>query len=234
MRTVARQSAPTHAAPWFTTEPFRPGVPSKARLKDGGYRIALIGRISPWKGQHIFIRAAAMVRERFPKAQFFIVGASLFGEEDYEREVRELAKSYGVPDLIIFTGFRKDVLSVIADMDVIVHASTIGEPFGQVIIEGMAAGKPVIATDGGGVPEIVENGSTGILVPMGNAAAMAEGIARVLADPELAAEMGRRGRERVQNCFTIEHTARKIEAVYALLESSRRRQTQRATRAGIH
>ena len=209
-------------------------VPSKARLKDGGYRIALIGRISPWKGQHIFIRAAAMVRERFPKAQFFIVGASLFGEEDYEREVRELAKSYGVPDLIIFTGFRKDVLSVIADMDVIVHASTIGEPFGQVIIEGMAAGKPVIATDGGGVPEIVENGSTGILVPMGNAAAMAEGIARVLADPELAAEMGRRGRERVQNCFTIEHTARKIEAVYALLESSRRRQTQRATRAGIH
>jgi len=203
-------------------------VSGKSGVNDGIHRIALIGRISPWKGQHIFIRAAAMVREPFPKAQFFIVGATLFGEEDYECEVRALAKSYGVPDLITFTGFRKDVLNVIADMDVIVHASTIGEPFGQVIIEGMAAGKPVIATDGGGVPEIVENGKTGILVPMGNDAAMAEAIGRILADPVLAAEMGRRGRERVQNCFTIDHTARKTEAVYAMLQSSRRWQIQRA------
>lgn len=201
----------------------------KSSARDGSHRIALIGRISPWKGQHIFIRAAAMVRERFPKAQFFIVGASLFGEEDYERKVRALAKDYGGPDLITFTGFRKDVLNVIADMDVIVHASTIGEPFGQVIIEGMAAGKPVIATDGGGVPEIVENGKTGILVPMGHEAAMAEAITRVLGDPALAAEMGLLGRERVQNYFMIDHTARKIEAVYAMLQSSPRWKTKRRT-----
>ena len=190
------------------------GWRSKPPANDGIFRVALIGRISPWKGQHIFIRAAALVRQTFPGAQFYIVGSALFGEAEYEREVRALAQSYDIPDLVTFTGFRKDILNVIADMDLIVHASTIGEPFGQVIIEGMAAGKPVIATNGGGVPEIVENGKTGILVPMGDIAAMAEAISRMLADPDLAAEMGARGRQRVQDCFTIDHTARKIESIY--------------------
>jgi glycosyltransferase involved in cell wall biosynthesis len=189
-------------------------APSRTLANDGIFRVALIGRISPWKGQHIFIRAAALVRKTFPNAQFYIVGSALFGEAEYEREVRALAQSYGIPDLVTFTGFRKEILNVIADMDLIVHASTIGEPFGQVIIEGMAAGKPVIATNGGGVPEIVEDGKTGILVPMGDVTAMAQAMSRVLADPRSAAEMGMRGRQRVQDCFTIDHTARKVEAVY--------------------
>jgi glycosyltransferase involved in cell wall biosynthesis len=99
-------------------------------------------------------------------------------------------------------------------MDLIVHASTIGEPFGQVIIEGMAAGKPVIATNGGGVPEIVEDGKTGILVPMRDASAMAEAMKLLIADRGLAADMGALGRKRVLDRFTIQHTARKIEAIY--------------------
>jgi glycosyltransferase involved in cell wall biosynthesis len=185
-----------------------------SRPYDGAFRIALIGRISPWKGQDVFIRAAAEVRQSFPRAQFYIVGSALFGEENYERQVRDLTGSYGIPDLVTFTGFRSDVLSVIADMDLIVHASTIGEPFGQVIIEGMAAGKPVIATNGGGVPEIVEDGKTGILVPMRDASAMAEAMKLLIADRGLAADMGALGRKRVLDRFTIQHTARKIEAIY--------------------
>ena len=99
-------------------------------------------------------------------------------------------------------------------MDIIVHASTTGEPFGQVIIEGMAAGKPVVATNGGGVPEIVEDNETGFLVPMKDSCAMAAAISRLLADPPLAHRMGQRGRDRVQRHFTIEQTARKVEEVY--------------------
>ena len=181
---------------------------------DGLIRIGLIGRISPWKGQLIFLRAAAQVRQKFPEARFFIVGSALFGEAEYEREARSLTESLGISDVVTFTGFRSDVQNAIADMDLIVHASITGEPFGQVIIEGMAAGKPVIATRGGGVPEIVEDGKTGILVPMGDVHAMAEAINRVLADPALAAEMGARGWERVRDHFTIEKKARRVEAVY--------------------
>lgn len=187
---------------------------TRASARNGLFRIGLIGRISPWKGQHIFLQAAAQVHRSFPNARFFIVGGALFGEAEYERQVRSLAESLGISSVVTFTGFRGDVPSVLADMDLIVHASTTGEPFGQVIIEGMAAGKPVIATNGGGVPEIVEDGKTGILVPMGDVQAMVEAIRRVLADPPLAEDMGARGRERVRDHFTIERKARKVEAVY--------------------
>lgn len=187
---------------------------SRTAERNGVFRIGLIGRISPWKGQHVFLRAAAQVSRKFPNARFYIVGSALFGEAEYDRQVRSLTESLGITSVVTFTGFRSDVPNVIADMDLIVHASTTGEPFGQVIIEGMAAGKPVIATNGGGVPEIVEDGKTGILVPMGDAEAMAEAISRIVADPGLAADLGARGWERVRDHFTIEHKARKVEAVY--------------------
>jgi len=183
-------------------------------VRDGLCRIGLIGRISPWKGQHIFVRAAALVREQFPNARFFMVGSAMFGETKYESEVRSLVEELGLSGIVTFSGFRSDVQNAIADMDLIVHASITGEPFGQVIIEGMAAGKPIIATNGGGVPEIVDDGKTGILIPMGDVQAMAQSICRVLANPSLAADMGVRGRERVRDYFTIERKARNVEAVY--------------------
>lgn len=177
-------------------------------------QIALIGRISPWKGQHIFIQAAALVHERFPNTRFFIVGSALFGEVEYDRGVRRLPDDLGIKDVVTFTGFCTDVSAIIKGTDLIVHASTIGEPFGQVIIEAMSAGKPVVATDGGGVPEIVEDGKTGILAPMGDVRAMAEAICKIIANPDLAREMGIHGRERVRTHFTIEQTARKVESIF--------------------
>ena len=126
------------------------------------------------------------MHRRFPKARFVIIGAALFGEDGYEREIRQLSAQLGLEEVVEFAGFRPDVQCAIAELDLVVHASTTGEPFGQVIIEGMAAGKPVVATNGGGVPEIVEDGQTGILVPMGDAPALAEAICRVLADPAQA------------------------------------------------
>ena len=178
------------------------------------YQVGLIGRISPWKGQHIFIQAAALVNKRFPHARFVIIGAALFGEEQYDSEVRQLPSQLGIEHVVKFAGFRNDVNGALAELDLVVHASTKGEPFGQVIIEGMAAGKPVVATNGGGVPEIVEDGETGILVPMGDATAMADAICQMLAFPEKAKEMGHRGRERVTQHFTLDQTARMVEAVY--------------------
>lgn len=103
-------------------------------------------------------------------------------------------------------------------MDILVHASTTGEPFGQVVVEGMAAAKPVVATNGGGVPEIVPDKVTGLLVPMGDAPAMAAAIIEVLSNPTLAQAMGEAGYNRVREHFTIEITARRVETVYDSLQ----------------
>jgi glycosyltransferase involved in cell wall biosynthesis len=178
-------------------------------------RIGLIGRISPWKGQRIFLQAAAIVLKQFPDARFLIIGAPLFNEETYDQEIRSLAKQLGIQTSVEFTGFCSDIPQIISTLSLVVHASTTPEPFGQVIIEGMAAGKPVVATNGGGVPEIVEDGKTGILVPMGDSAAMARAICTLLENPQDAAAMGARARQRVENNFTVAATARRVEAVYA-------------------
>ena len=191
---------------------FEPPVP----VASGPPVVGLVGRITPWKGQDVFLRAAAEVRKSFPHAKFQIIGAALFSETEYEQRVRALADRLGPAGWVEFTGFRPDVAELIGRLDVLVHASTGAEPFGQVIIEAMAAGKPVVATRGGGVPEIVVDGGTGLLVPMADAPAMAAAVATLLADPDAARAMGRRGRRRVEEHFSIERTARGVEAVLSL------------------
>ena len=184
--------------------------------------VALIGRIAEWKGQHVFLRAAAAARHRFPDARYWIVGAPLFGEYEYERSLHEMTDQLGMTDRVEFLGFRDDVAKLMPQIDIIVHASTLGEPFGQVVIEGMAAGKPLVATDGGALPEIVIPGETGYLVTMGSAEEMALALERLLAAPAQARAMGQAGRRRVEGLFTIRHTARKMESVYDALFARRR------------
>jgi len=185
--------------------------------------VGLVGRITPWKGQHIFIEAASIVRQQFPQARFQIIGGALFDETEYENEIHQLVALRELDDVVEFMGHRDDVPNLIAKMDLLVHASTTGEPFGQVIIEGMAAGKPVVATNGGGVPEIVLHGVTGLLVPMGDVDAMAKAIIRFLGSPELRARAGTYGRKRVHDHFTIDRTAREVQAVYNGVFDSRPR-----------
>jgi glycosyltransferase involved in cell wall biosynthesis len=180
-------------------------------------RFGLIGRISPWKGQHIFLKAAALLHKENPTARFYIIGAALFGEVEYEAEIRRLAEELGLAGVVEFMGFRTDVKDVIRGLDVVVHASTTGEPFGQVIIEGMAAGKPVIATNGGGVPEIVVDGVTGMLVEMGDVEGMAGAMRWMMGNRTASVEMGRMGRERVLDGFTVEKSTLKVEEIFSVV-----------------
>jgi glycosyltransferase involved in cell wall biosynthesis len=176
--------------------------------------IGLVGRITWWKGQDIFIHAAAKVLEKFPNARFQIIGAALFSELEYEHKIKALPRELSIENAVEFLGFRSDTPDLIARLDLLVHASTTGEPFGQVIVEGMAAGKAVVATNGGGVPEIVVDGQTGLLVPMGDASAMADAICALLADPALASRMGQRGHQRVIERFTVERSAAQVQDLY--------------------
>ncbi len=185
--------------------------------------IGLVGRIARWKGQHVFLKAASLVHARFPQARFQIIGAPLFAEQAYEEEIRALTRELGLEGSAEFLGFRTDVPALIDGLDILAHASITAEPFGLVIAEGMAAGKPVVATNGGGAREIVADGETGLLVPMGDAEAMASALLQLLEDPEEARRMGERGRERIAAQFSIERTARGMEAVYAdILQTPRK------------
>ena len=205
----------TQPMPIIYAGPHSAGLASGVTPADSQAPIlGLVGRITSWKGQHIFLSAAAVIRERYPLARFQIIGAALFDEAAYEREIRELTVSLGLENSVEFLGFRTDIPALVAELTVLVHASVTAEPFGQVVVEGMVASKPVVATNGGGVKEIVVNGETGLLVPMGDAAAMAEAILFLLDNPETAREMGRRGRQRADELFSIERTVRKVESVY--------------------
>ncbi len=131
---VIPSAVPGHQAPASTRSP-------------GRLRVGMVGRLAPWKGQDLFLRAFA---QAFPSptgdARAVLVGAALFDEEEaYEADLRALAVRLGIHDRLEMTGFREDVAAELATFDVLVHASVIPEPFGQVVVEGMAAGLPVVA-----------------------------------------------------------------------------------------
>src|SRR5205814_42692 len=154
-------------------------------LPPGDNTIGVFGRITRWKGQDVVLRALAKLSD---------VRAIFVGEEEdreYANELRSLAN-----DRVRFLGFREDARELMSAVDCIVHVSTAPEPFGRVIVEGMLALRPVIATNAGGVPEIIEDGVSGILVAPGNADELAAAIRRVFSDPTEAARMAARGRER--------------------------------------
>ena len=128
----------------------------------------MVGRVAPWKGQHVFLpafaRAFAGGSERA-----VIVGAAMFGatEADYGAGLQETASVLGIADRVDFRGFREDVWSELHQMDILVHASVTPEPFGQVIVEAMLAGVPVIASAAGGPGEIVTDNVDGRPLPAG-------------------------------------------------------------------
>jgi glycosyltransferase involved in cell wall biosynthesis len=188
---------------------FAPGTANKAVPL-----VAIVGRVARWKGQHIFLRAAAKVRREIPEVKFQIIGSCLFGEESYEAELHDLVKELQLEDCVEFTGFISNVSDYMQKLDVLVHASITSEPFGLVVVEGMVAGKPVVATRGGGVLEIVRDGETGVLVEMGSVDEMANAMVYLLKNPDVARKMGQAGRERVRECFTIDLTVQKVQEVY--------------------
>jgi glycosyltransferase involved in cell wall biosynthesis len=177
----------------------------------GPFTVAIVGRLSPWKGQHIFLDAFA---DALPGEQHaVIVGSAMFGEDDYEHELRAQCTRLGLDDRVTFLGFQRDVFAVLAGVDAIVHASTVPEPFGQVIVEGMAAGVPVIATAAGGPLEIITDEVDGLLVAPGDVDALARALRRLEADPMLRAQLAKNGRLRALD-FTPERVAAQLLDIY--------------------
>ena len=125
-----------------------------------------------------------------------------------------MVKSLHIEDKIIFTGFRRDVSILILALDVVVHASSTPEPFGLVVIEGMAAGKPIVATAAGGILDIVEDGVNGLLVPPKDAKALSRAILQIMSNPDRAKQMGVAARRRVAEKFTVQHQVKAVQELY--------------------
>ncbi len=153
----------------------------------------MLGRIAPWKGQELFLRAFAAA---FPSGseRAVVVGAAMFGEEAYERSLHELAAELGVAERVEFRGFREDVWRELASFDVLVHASVIPEPFGQVVLEGMAAGVAVIAPDEGGPATLIRDGQTGRLFRSRDLDSLAAAMLALAASPAERERLGRSAR----------------------------------------
>ena len=156
---------------------------------EGAARLAVIGRLAPWKGQRLAIEAFA---EAFPGSGevLTIVGAPLFGEDAYAESLGPLADSLGVGDRVVLAGFVDDVAAVLAGTDILVHASTDPEPFGQVVVEAMGAGCAVLVADAGGPAKTVTDGVDGIRYAMGDRQALATAMRRLAEDPATRARLG--------------------------------------------
>ncbi len=169
--------------------------------------VGIVAALAPHKDHQNFLYAANMVKKNYPQAKFLIVG-----EGELEEDLKNLCHQLGLEKEVIFSGFRKDSLEIISTFDVFVLSSYL-EGMGSVLLEAMALAKPIVATRTGGIPEVVLNGVTGILVPPKNSEELADGILQLLKDNVLAKEMGMKGKERVKE-FSKERMVGKTEKIY--------------------
>ncbi len=176
--------------------------------------VGMMGRLDRWKGQDVFLRAMALVMEAVPQARGVLIGDPVPYDKGYQDALLALRDELGLGNSVGFHPFQQDVPSTMSALDLVVLASTSPEPFGRVLIEAMAAGKPVVATDAGATREIVEHGIEGLLVPAGDAQALATAIVSILTDRDRAEAMGRKGRERVQGQFAMGQYVSGVQAVY--------------------
>lgn len=200
-------------------EPFKRGVDIEEkrmglRLDRGSLVIGMVARLVPRKGAQILLEAVPTILAQEPSVHFLFVGDGPLKEQLMHRAMR-----LSISDRVSFLGTRSDVPELLQIMHLFVFPSLEREGFGLALVEAMAAGKPVVATRLGSIPEVVEEGATGLLVPPGDSDALADAILAILHDRERAKEMGKRGRGRALARFDVATTARKLEGIYhALLE----------------
>ncbi|MBJ7357697.1 glycosyltransferase family 4 protein [Nocardioides sp.] len=196
-------------------DPYRPPRPAHPRPAPRGEPVvALVGRLAPWKGQHLFLDALARLLGDGVAVRGRLLGAALFGESAYAEEVgRRLARP-PLDGRVALGSFTGDVSEALADVDVVVSASVIPEPFGQVVVEAIANGVPVVVPDQGGPAEIVEDGVSGLTYRAGDAGDLARAIQRLSASPELYERLSASGLRRAED-FAPEGIASEFQDVVA-------------------
>ncbi len=207
-----RPSRPTVVIP-AGAEPVPPDLsPAELALPEGVPVIGIVGRLQPWKGQDRLLAAFALLRERGHEAHLLIVGGDSYElSPDYAASLPATVAALGLEGQVTMTGEVADARPYMARMDMLVNASE-REPFGIVLVEGMAAGLPVVAVDAGGPAEIVEAGRTGMLARSGSSRDLADAIEPLLGSAELRARLGAAGRERFEREYSAVAVRRRFWA----------------------
>jgi glycosyltransferase involved in cell wall biosynthesis len=176
-------------------------------------RIVCVGRLNQWKGQEVLIRSTRVLRDEGVPIETYLVGEVFRSEHQFRSGLEKLASELDVDDCVHFLGQREDAIEQIAQSDVVVVPSTRPEPFGMVVVEAMALGRPLIATNAGGPAEMITDESDGLLVEPGSSSALAEALQRMIGDPEWARELGCRAPVAAAR-FTPEAMALKVFDAY--------------------
>ncbi|MGH9218123.1 MAG: glycosyltransferase [Vicinamibacterales bacterium] len=184
------------------------GLSRDARL------VAVVSRLHRLKGIEDFLDAAVTVAATHPDARFLVVGQpSPVDNVAYLDELSQRARRLGIGDRVIFTGLRDDVPELLSAVDVSVMPS-LNEALSNVLLESMAAGAPVVATDVGGTTEALQHERNGLLIPAANPGAMAAAIERLLSNPSLARDLGARARQSIADKFSLDRMVAATAAVY--------------------
>lgn len=204
-------------------------------LPQDTFLIGAIGRIERWKGFDLVLRAFARVAKAYPRARLVIVGDVIFEHlKGYKLELQALAGKLEIQDRVIFTGFRSDIPRVMAGIDLLVHCPTDREGFPMIMIEAMASARPIVTVPSGGTVEQIFDGVNGLLAPTGDVEAIANGMARIMDDPEMAKRMGEAGLRMFREDLTVERFASRVEQFYGkILRNKPSGTARRSTSKGL-
>lgn len=170
--------------------------------------IGTIGKLSKEKGHKYFLKAATEIKKKYSNVKFVIVG-----EGALKRKLKTLAKKVKIENSVIFVGFREDIPEILDDFDIFV-LSSVREGIPLVLLEALAKAKPVVSFEVGGIPEVITNGETGILVQARNYKSLAENVVSLLNKPQLAKKIAKKGQERVKKDFNLEAMTDKYQEIY--------------------
>jgi glycosyltransferase involved in cell wall biosynthesis/VanZ family protein len=184
-------------------------------VPDNAWVILMAGRLAFWKGQHVLLEALKQV----PQAHVILLGDALFTEEDraYAQQLRVTASERSLAGRVHFAGFHKQTAPFFALADAVVHASVYAEPFGRVIVEGMLAGKPVIATRAGGAAEILSHEQTGLLIESNNASVLSQALLRLKDNPEFAKRLASAAKDHARKTYCLITVQSQIESLIRLV-----------------
>jgi len=176
--------------------------------------VGSVGELRTLKRHDDFIRAAAMIVGKFPETQFVLAGLDTSASGEVRKQLQKLVVELGLRDCFYFLGWLDDAEKLLCALDVFVSASET-ESFGLAIVEAMATGTAVVATETEGAQEVIEDQKTGVLAPIGNVAGIAEKVCALLADDEKRREIGANAKEAANARFSLKRMVDEIEKIYA-------------------
>lgn len=188
-------------------------IRKELKVSAGEVLIGMIGRVNHWKGQRYFIEIASVLVKKYQNLRFVMVGDAYPGYEHLHKQLTAAIHVMHLDDYVVDLGFRTDISNILGGIDIFILPSILPDPLPTVILEAMASGKPVVATEHGGALEMVENEKTGFLIPWDDPIAAVNRFETLIIDASLRKQMGANGRERVMTHFSKEQYEKNILSV---------------------